>query len=125
MHELLRIDLLNHVWIWSRARATRAHLITACVISALFIANLHNIDFDLNVDCEDFVSKFYEALNGNNYLSYFANIMDYILIIQQCYGHVNNIHGKLEYFKDNLNKNKAAKHWLMYIETINILCKFT
>ena len=51
--------------------------------------------------------------------------MGYILIIQQCYDHINNIHGKLEYSKDNLNKNKAANHWLMYIETINILCKFT
>ena len=37
--------------------ATRAPLITAAVLSALLIGNVHNIDFDLNVDNQNFAIK--------------------------------------------------------------------
>ena len=51
------------------ARATRTHLIAASVLSTLFIGNVHNIDFDLNVDDENFAAKFHELLNGKEALS--------------------------------------------------------
>ena len=39
--------------------------------------------------------------------------------------HIISIQGKLEHYKENLNENKTAKLWLMYIEMINIVCKIT
>ena len=60
-------------------QATRAHLITAGVLSTLLIANVLNININLNVDNVDFASKFHEALNGNDELSSLANMMDDIL----------------------------------------------
>ena len=61
------------------ARGTGAQLITAGVLPSLLTGNVHNIDFDLNVDDENFAKKFHEALNGKVELSKFAKIMDEIL----------------------------------------------
>ena len=44
--------------------ATPAHLISAGVLSALFIDNVHNINFNLNIDNENLARKFQEALTG-------------------------------------------------------------
>ena len=62
------------------ARATRAHLIIAGVLSALLIANLCNNDFNLNVNSRNFASKFHKALNTSDKLASSASKMDYILI---------------------------------------------
>ena len=61
------------------ARGTGAQLITAGVLPSLLTGNVHNIDFDLNVDDENFAKKFHEALNGKVELSKLAKIMDEIL----------------------------------------------
>ena len=42
----------------------RTHLIKASVLSALLIGYVHNINFDLNVDNENFATKLHEAVNG-------------------------------------------------------------
>ena len=103
------------------ARATRAHLITVGVLSALLIANLHNIDFDLNVDDDDFGTKFHEALNGHEELSRLARIMDEVLskkiasnYLTVLHDHIISIQEKLEHYKENLNENKTAKLWLIF-----------
>ena len=44
------------------ARAIWTHLITAVALLALLIGNVHNIDFNVNVDDECFATKFHEAL---------------------------------------------------------------
>ena len=59
--------------------ATRVHLITAAVFSGLLIGNIHDIDFNLNVDGENFATKFHKALIGKKKLSKLARIMDEIL----------------------------------------------
>ena len=61
------------------ARATQAHLITPGVLSAFLIGNVHNINFNVNVDDKNFASKFHEALNGKEELSKLPKIMDEIL----------------------------------------------
>ena len=110
------------------ARATRAFLITAGVSSC----NVHNINFDLNVDDESFVLKFHEALNEREELSKFAKIMDEIIAkkivsndLTMLYDHIISIQEKLEHSKENLHENKTAKSWLIYIKMVTILCKFT
>ena len=114
------------------AHATRAHLITAGVLSALLIGNVHNIDFDLNVDNKNFASKFHEALNGKEELSKLDKIMDKILTkkiasddLTMLHDPIISIQEKLKHHKENLHENKTAKLWLTYIEMVNIVCKIT
>ena len=89
MHVFLWLNRLYHGWLWylilrelicaeravphifsgqAIARETQAHLISAGVLCALLIGKVHNIDFDLHVDKENFASKFHEALNGKEQL---------------------------------------------------------
>ena len=73
-------------------RVTRTHLITAGVLSALLIGNVHNIDFDLNVDDEIFATKFHEPLNGKEELSKLARTMDEILTKKIASGDLTMLH---------------------------------
>ena len=89
MHEFLWFNRLYHGWLWylilreliyaeravphifsgqATARETQAHLISTGVLSALLTGKVHNIDFDLHVEEENFASKFHEALNGKEEL---------------------------------------------------------
>ena len=102
------------------------------MLSALLIGNIHNIDFDLNVDNTYFAVKFHEALNGKEELSKLARIMDEILTkkiasddLTVLNDHVISIQEKLEHYKENFHQSKTAKFWLTYIEMVNIPCKIT
>ena len=84
------------------ARATQAHLITTCVLSALHIGNVRNNDFSLNVDAEYFAMKFHETLNVKEELSKLARIMDEVLTkkiasddLTMLHDHIINILEKL------------------------------
>ena len=60
------------------AHATWAHIITASVLSALLISNVHKIDFDLNVSNGNLLQNS-EALNEKEKLSKLPGITDKIL----------------------------------------------
>ena len=117
IQSLLELTYAKHTvphifWGKAFARATRALLITAGVSSC----NVHNINFDLNVDGESFALKFHEALNEREKLSKFAKIMDEILTkkiasndLTMLYDHIISIQEKLEHSKENLYENKTAK----------------
>ena len=114
------------------ACATQAHLITAGVLSVLLIGITHNIDFDLNVNDENFALKFNEALNGKEELSKLAQIMHEILTkkiasdgLAMLHDHIISIQEKLEHYKENLHENKTAKLWLTNTEMVNTVCKIT
>ena len=114
------------------AYVTRAHLIAAGVLPALLNGNVHNIDFDLNVNDENFATKLHETLNGKGDLSKLARIMDEILTkkiasdnLTMLHEHIISSQEKLEHYKENLGENKTAKLWLTCIELVNIVCKIT
>ena len=98
------------------------------MLSALRISNVHNIDFDLNVDDENLAAEFHEALNGKEELSKLARIMDEILTKKTALDDLTMLHDhisiqeKLEH-KENLHESKTAKLWLTYIEMVDIVCK--
>ena len=99
------------------------------VLSAILVAKSHNIDID--VDDDDFMPKFHEALDQNDFLETLANVLHDILSekiagdISRLEEHTADVSGKLQSFKNNLKDNKTAKLWVMYLEVINRVCKLT
>ena len=94
---------------------TRYHLTTADMLYALLIGNIHNINFELNVDEENFASEFHEALNRKTELSIFARRIDEILTkkiisdnLTMLHEHIIRIREKLEHYKKNQHENKNA-----------------
>lgn len=45
--------------------AARAHQITSCLLFSLLNSKVHNIDFNLTVNDENFATKFHEPLMKN------------------------------------------------------------